>query len=84
VVPPHAAVLAREPVRAALSEEDVARHHVFAVALFGAQALSGAGCGLVGAPLGGVRGWAGLGECGWCVGGDGEAAEGKVDGGGGV
>lgn len=60
VVAPHAAVLAGEPVRAALAEDDVARDDELGGALFGSEAFAGAVGGFVGAALGGVRGGAGV------------------------
>lgn len=62
MVPSHAAVLAREPVRAALTEDDVPRHDEFGGAFFGAETFAGALGGFVGAALGGVGGGAGGGE----------------------
>lgn len=60
VVPAHVAVLAGEPVRAALAEDDVAGDDELGGALFGAEAFAGALGGFVGAALGGVGGGAGV------------------------
>ena len=85
----HAAVLAGEPVRAALAEDNVSGDDEFGVALFGAEAFSGAGGGFVGAALGGVGGGAGggSGERGleerWAVEGEGGEAAGVGRGRGG-
>lgn len=60
VVATHAAVLTGEPMRAALSEDDVARDNVLLGGFFGAETFSGTLAGAVGAGLFGVRGVAGL------------------------
>ena len=60
MVASHHAVFTREPMGAALTEDDVARHNELGVALFRAEAFSGALFGAVGDTLGGVRGMAGL------------------------
>ncbi len=59
MVASHAAILAREPVCAALAEYDVPRHDELGGAFFGAETFSGALGGFVGAALGGVGGGAG-------------------------
>lgn len=87
VVAAHAAVLPGEPERAALAEDDVARHDELGLGFFGAEALAGALFGAVGAALGGVGGGAGVGRVGGggeeSEGGEGEAVEGEEEGGGG-
>lgn len=60
MVATHAAVLAGEPVRAALAEDDVARHDELGGGFLGAEAFSGAAGGGFGAAFGGVGGVAGL------------------------
>lgn len=84
VVAAHAAVVAREPVRAPLAEDDVAGDHVLLAGLLGAQPFAGAVFGAVGAALGGVRGGTGL-RVGWrCDGGAGwDGEEGQEGEGGG-
>lgn len=59
MVASHGAVLAGEPVCAALAEYDVPRHDELGGAFFGAETFSGALGGFVGAALGGVGGGAG-------------------------
>ena len=59
MVAAHGAVLAGEPVRAALAEDDVARDDELGGGAFGAEAFSGSWGGFVGAALGGVGGGAG-------------------------
>lgn len=59
-VPPHVAVLAGEPVRAALAEDDVAGNDELGGSLFGAESFARAGGGFVRAALRGVRGGAGM------------------------
>lgn len=56
----HAAVLAGVPVRAALAEDDVARHDELGGGFLGAQPFSGAARDGFGAAFGGVRRVAGL------------------------
>lgn len=76
VVAAHAAVVAREPVRASLSEDDVAGNHVLLAGFFGAQPFARAVFGAVGAALACVRGGAGL--CvGWRCGGGWDGEEGQ-------
>ncbi len=58
MVAAHAAVLAGEPVRAALAEDDVAGDDELGGGFFGAEAFAGALGGFVGAALGGVGGGA--------------------------
>lgn len=58
----HAAVLAGEPVRAALAEDDVAWHDELGGRFFGAEAFSGATGGGTGATFRAVGGVAGLGD----------------------
>lgn len=71
-------------MRAALAEDDVARHDELGVGFFGAEALAGALFGAVGAALGGVGGGAGVGRVGEeSKRGEGEAVEGEEEGGGG-
>lgn len=83
------------PFRAALSEDDRARHDVRGRGVFEAEALAGAGFGAVGAALGGVVRGADLGVsvavglgavleigCGaWGVRGEGEGCESCGEGG---
>ncbi len=52
VVAADAAVVAREPVRAPLPEDDVSRDHVLLAAFFGAESFAGTVFGAVGAALG--------------------------------
>lgn len=67
VVAAHAAVVAGEPVRAPLPEDDVAGYHVLLAGFLGPEPFAGAVFGAVGAALGCVRGVAALGarEEGW-------------------
>ena len=58
MVPAHSAVVAWEPVRAALPEDDVAGYHVLLAGLLCSQAFAGAVFGSVGAALRGVGGMA--------------------------
>ena len=55
VITSHTAVFAREPFRATLFEDYVARDYVFGGAFFGAESFACAGLGAVGAALLGVR-----------------------------
>ena len=57
VVPAHAAILAGEPMRAALPENYVSRNDKFGIGLFGPEAFAGPRGGFVGTALGGMRGW---------------------------
>lgn len=81
VVAAHHAIVAGEPVRAALFEEDVSGDDVFAAGFLGSQALSGAVFGAVGNSLGFVRGVAdaGCGRWGRGAWGQPEATEGGFE-----
>lgn len=72
VVAAHAAVVAGEPMRAPLPEDDVAGDDVLLAGFLGPEPFAWAVFGAVGPALGCVRGWAGLrageegwGRCGW-------------------
>lgn len=57
MVPSHVAVLAREPFRPALPEDDAPSNHVFSVGALRAEALSrGSSCVSVSCTLSGVGG----------------------------
>ncbi len=55
VVPAHPAVVAGEPMRASLAEDDIARHDILLAGLFGAKAFARTVFGAVGAALCCVR-----------------------------
>lgn len=56
MVATHTAILTGEPVRAALSKDDISRDYMLRGAPFGAETFTGALRGLVGAAFGGVGG----------------------------